>query len=158
MGGRVLNDFEYLELACGGTAGPPDTPISESVGDQANANCEDLESDRRLAGRASSFSRLLSEDSVHVVVLGCGPASELWSLLVFLQGRFGDSGVRRVAKAALVDAAPWGATLQELEKLFVQQATAVGRVAEADAYLPPIEFIQADLIRGLRDEAPSPLL
>ena len=102
--GRVLNDLEYLYSA----TNSPDSAIQK-----------DGEYCKRKETESSSYSKLFYEienrrSDIHVVVFGCGPASELWSLLFLLlyRKRYLDNNALRhtakISKAILVDVAPWG--------------------------------------------------
>jgi len=72
------------------------------------------------SGGSAAYSSLLRNGTqpLNVVALGSGPGSELWSLMIFLGPR---QLSKRLKRAVLVDAAPWGETVRELDGLFRQQ-------------------------------------
>eukprot|EP00928_Gymnodinium_smaydae_P083889 TRINITY_DN67130_c0_g1_i1.p1 TRINITY_DN67130_c0_g1~~TRINITY_DN67130_c0_g1_i1.p1 ORF type:complete len:310 (-),score=30.22 TRINITY_DN67130_c0_g1_i1:126-1055(-) len=112
---RMENDLEYLEMACGSG---------------------------RHATNTNAISNMLSESVLNVVVLGCGPSSELWSLLYFL-AKVGGPGISR---AELWDAADWGATVAELGNSFSRK---LPRHVPALGALPHIDFRSQDLAVAL---------
>ena len=112
--GRVLNDLEYLYIA----TNSPDSVIQK-----------DGEYSKRKETEGSSYSKLFYEienrgSDIHVVVFGCGPASELWSLLFLLLHRklYLDINTLRntakISKAILVDVAPWGDVIYAIKRSF----------------------------------------
>merc|ERR1712216_356829 len=81
----------------------------------------------------AGFSNMLAEQSIHVVVLGSGPGSELWSLLYFMSQGTGPT-----------DAAPWGVTLSELRDLFIKKIPLhVARHVPLD--VPVVDFHMEDM-------------
>ena len=95
--GRVLNDLEYLYIA----TNSPDSVIQK-----------DGEYCKRKETEGSSYSKLFYEienrgSDVHVVVFGCGPASELWSLLFLLLYRKRYLNNNALRNAAKISKAIW---------------------------------------------------
>eukprot|EP00392_Amoebophrya_sp_AT5.2_P013486 g13610.t1 len=123
---RVANDFEYCQLAA--AAGS------------------------RIGTGGSSWNKL------HLCALGCGPASELWGLCLFLclegcswgkrhlLGRNEDPQTGFLSSALLVDAAPWGRAVTELQKAFARTGLSEkGTEVEEEApFAVPLTFLQED--------------
>ncbi|CAD7938324.1 unnamed protein product [Amoebophrya sp. A25] len=87
---------------------------------------DQLQADASQPERKAAASALLEEveergKSVHVVSLGCGPATELWSLSYFLLAKAHAYSGNAIARAVLVDTAPWKDQITNLRHSFCEK-------------------------------------
>ncbi|CAD7927947.1 unnamed protein product [Amoebophrya sp. A120] len=122
---RTANDFEYCAIAAGRQTTSRDGFTSSLMMSSKPKGENDLSyafsSSRSTAVSVSSGEPedvQKSTTRLHLCALGAGPASELWGMLSFLESPQVEV-TASLESAVLVDAAPWGRAVKELQRAFL---------------------------------------